>query len=369
METQELIELVTTNHKAVVDRFAKAEKSVEDLLGLKSQLNHIEQKMARRGGNGSMLGEDADKSWGQTIVDSNELKAFHEGGARGQMRLEVKAVTIGTSVVGGMIAPTIITDPVILPRRRPTVRSLLAQGQTNSNAVWFSRMTSRTVGAAPVAESAQKPKSDAQFAQIQTPVQVIAHLMQVSRQALDDAVALRSVIDAEMTYGLALKEEDQLLFGDGSGVNLLGLVPQATAYSGAFSVTGETAIDRIALAILQSELALLPASGIILNPSDWMKMRMTKDSMGRYILGEPSEQIPPVLWGLPVVPTVAMTAGNFLCGAFDTAAQLFDRLTTEILISSENLGNFEVNQLTVRAEERLALAVKQPLALIYGTLP
>ena len=373
MQTEELIELVTRNHNEVKSRHDAAQKKLDEnkteLNGVKSQLTEIEQKMARKSGAGFVGGVEEQKSVGQMIVDSDELKAFRSGGARGQMRLETKTVVVGTSVVGGMIAPTILTDPVILPRRRPTVRSLLAPGQTDSNSVWFSRMTSRTVGAATVLEGGQKQKSDMQFAQIQTPVSTIAHLMQISRQALDDASALRSTIDAEMSWGLTFAEENQLLFGDGTGANLLGLVPQATAYSGAFAVTGETAIDRIALAVLQSELALLPASGIILNPADWMKLRMLKDSMGKYLIGNPTENIPPSLWGLRVVPTISMSAGNFLCGAFDTAAQIFDRLSTEILISNENLNNFEINQLTVRAEERLALAVKMPAALIYGTLP
>jgi HK97 family phage major capsid protein len=75
-----------------------------------------------------------------------------------------------------------------------------------------------------------------------------------------------------------------------------------------------------------------------------------------------------VIWGLPVVPTAAIAEGSFLCGSFDLAAQLFDRMSVEILISTEHNVNFTTNEITIRAEERVALAVKQPLALITGAM-
>jgi HK97 family phage major capsid protein len=78
---------------------------------------------------------------------------------------------------------------------------------------------------------------------------------------------------------------------------------------------------------------------------------------------------PPSLWGLPVIPTPAIAQGFFLCGSFDLAGQLYDRLAVEVLISTEAGTNFTTNQITIRAEERVALAVKQPLALIYGAMP
>ena len=371
MDTLELIELVTKNHKAVVEHHARTDKTLENLPEIASRMTHLEQKMARRGGG---LASYETKSWGETIVESEEFKAFC--GVRGRKTssaIEVKVVnTIGSgaTLAGPMIAPMVITDPTILPRRRMTIRNLLAPGQTISNAVWFPRMTARQNNAATVVEQAQKPQSDVTMELINTPVVTIAHFMKAARQALDDAPSLSSLIDSELQYGLKFTEELQLLGGDGTGANLLGLIPQATAYVAPFVIAdGETFIDRIALAILQSELALLPANGIVVNPTDWTKAKMLKDGMGRYILGPPNDSAPPMLWGLPVVPTTAMTAGTFLVGAFEAAAQIFDRQNVIVELSTENSNDFELNKVTIRCEERLALAVKQPLALITGNLP
>jgi len=44
-------------------------------------------------------------------------------------------------------------------------------------------------------------------------------------------------------------------------------------------------------------------------------------------------------------------------------------MAVEILISTEHGTNFTVNEVTIRAEERLALAVKVPAALITGSMP
>src|SRR6266536_2165539 len=161
--------------------------------------------MARRGQGGD--GPMQDESWGATIVNSEQFKSFRENGGRGTQRLEVKAVsTVTTPVAGGMVPPHVVTEPVTLPKRRMTIRNLLAPGTTTSNSVWFSRQTQRQNMAATVSEAAPKPQSDAHFSQIQTPVVTVAHFMQCSRNALDDAPALQSTIDAELRYGLACKK-------------------------------------------------------------------------------------------------------------------------------------------------------------------
>jgi HK97 family phage major capsid protein len=375
MQTEDLIQLVTENHAAVVANYEKTQKALAEnekaVKGVNASVTNLEQKIARRGqGDGGPM---QDESWGATIVNSEAFKAFKDGGARRPERLEVKAVstiTSGATLAGSMIPPHVETTTVALPKRRMTIRSLLAPGTTNSNSVWFSRQTQRQNLAATVSEGVPKPQSDAHFSQIQTPVQTVAHFMQCSRNALDDAPALQSTIDAELRYGLALAEENLLLMGDGTGTNLLGLIPQSTpAGAPPFTPSLVQGIDTLAFATLQAEVAYLPANGLVLHPQDWLKLRLLKTTTGEYILGNPATATVPQLFGLPVVATPAINVGTFLVGSFDLAAQIYDRMAVEVLLSTEAGTNFTSNQVTIRAEERLALAVKQPLGLIYGTFP
>lgn len=60
-----------------------------------------------------------------------------------------------------------------------------------------------------------------------------------------------------------------------------------------------------------------------------------------------------------------MDDGEVLVGAFGLGARLHDRMAVEVLISSEDRDNFIKNMLTVRAEERTALAVRVPDAFVY----
>jgi len=200
-------------------------------------------------------------------------------------------------------------------------------------------------------------------------VRTIAHYMKASRQILDDVPMLASMIDGRLRFGLQYVEEQELLFGDGTGQHLFGIVPQATAYAAAFTPSLPTAIDTLRLAALQATLALYPATGYVLHPTDWAKIELTKDTQGRYIVGDPQAQLMKRLWTLPVVDTQTMQAGKFLTGAFKMGAQIFDRMSIEVLVSTENEDDFVRNMITVRAEERLAIAVYRPTAFIYGNVP
>ncbi len=224
--------------------------------------------------------------------------------------------------------------------------------------------------AAVVAENTTKPYSNITTDLKSAPVRTIAHMFKASRQILDDSSALMSMIDSQGRYGLQIAEEAELLNGDGTGQHLLGLIPQATVYSAPFALTGETGIDRLGLASAQAEIALVPASGIVVNPIDWWKVRLIKDGMGRYLIGDPQMNAAMKnLWELPVAVSMALNPGQFLVGAFRAAAQLFERMAIEVLISTENADDFEKNLVSIRIEERIALCVYRPQGFITGMLP
>lgn len=330
---------------------------------LTARLDEMEQKLARRGKDG----KEERKSAGQIVSQSEEWKTYVARKGRGGVSIEVKALSSLTAAAGGALVDEMRVPGIIaVPDRRMTVRDLLTPGRTTSNAIQFVQETGFTNNADVVSEGVQKPESNITFSLETESVATIAHWIHASKQIMDDAPMLESYIDGRLRYGLMYVEEQQLLNGDGTGVNLNGLVTQATAYSAPITISGGTMIDTLRLAMLQAELAEYPATGQVLNPKDWARIELTKDSEGRYIIANPANSTMPRLWGLPVVSTQAMAEDDFLVGAFRLGAQIFDREDANVMISDEDRDNFVKNMLTIRAEERLALAVYRPEAFVYG---
>ncbi|WP_416739083.1 phage major capsid protein [Pseudomonas sp. NFX71] len=354
---------ILTETKTILDGLVK------DGLALQDRFQDIEQKLARRF---AANDPSEQKSVGEQLSDSDDYQALTTKG-RGIARLNLKAVTnitsatTGTGGVGVGIQPTRVAGIITDPERQFTIRDLIMPGRTASNAVEFVQETGFQNMAAPQAgEGALKAQSDLSFGMVTTTVKTIAHWFKASKQVLSDIPLLQSYINGRAIYGLKYKEEEQILAGDGTGQNLLGLIPQATTFNEALRKAGDTKIDTLRRAILQVRVAEYRASAIALNPVDWADIELTKDSTGSYIWVNVQEGGVQRLWKLPVVDSNAVPEGEFLVGAMNIAAQVFDREDAAVEVSTEDGDNFRTNMVTIRAEERLALAVYRPESFVHG---
>lgn len=351
---------------------AETRAKVDEMLVTQGELlasqRELEQKLASAG---KREEQDVRMSAGRRVANMLAEEGVTSS-FRGSRRVSLprSEITSADDSAGDTVAPDRRNTIMPLPERRMTIRDLLAPGTTDSNSIEYVKETGFTNAAAIVAETATKPYSDLTFELETAAVRTIAHMFKASRQILDDSAALRSFINARASYGLQYAEEQQLLNGDGSGSNISGLITNSTSFDTTLitDVTDEQAIDRIRMAILQAQLAEFPATGIVMHPTDWAAIELIKNSNGNYIIGNPQSGTVPTLWRLPVVTTQAIGQDTFLAGAFSLAAQIFDRMAVEILVSTENGTDFEENMVSIRAEERLALAVYRPEALIYGSV-
>ena len=332
---------------------------------LAERVNDLEQKAARAEFGG---GDYGSKSWGAQVADSDQVKALAEtkGSQPGRVRIEVKDISTSPTSGGALITPMRDGTINMLAGRQPRLRDLLTVINTSSGSVEYVDQVTRDNNAAPVAEGTLKPQSDYAFELKNLPIRTIAHWTKASVQVLDDAPQLRSIVDNELRYGLALAEEAQLLTGDGVSPNLDGLITNATAYAAEFAPAGETMIDKIGLGMLQVSNAYYEPNGIVIHPSDWMRMRLLKSADGEYLLGNPQVAAEQRLFGLPVVTTTAMAIDKFLIGDFRRAATLYDRQEATVALSTEDGDNFVKNMVTIRCESRLGLALKNAAALSYG---
>lgn len=371
-QVKEAGEKALAEAKKAGDMNTKTKETVDELLvkqgDLMARLAEVEQKAARRGNEGQA---NQYKSVGEQLIESEEFKKYTEerGGSRkSSFSFPVKAITSLAASAGDGVAPDRLPGVQLLPQRRMTVRDLISPGKTGSNLVQYLQETGFTNNAATTGEGVRKPESSIVYDLKQAAVVKIPHFIKASTEILSDFQQLQSLIDFRLRYGLALAEEKQLLNGSGVGNNLHGIYTQATPYAAPIVIAGATRIDVLRLALLQAELAEFPSTGIVLNPIDWTAIELQKDTTGSYIFANPQSLSQPALWGRSVVPTQAMTVDQFLVGAFQLGAQVFDRLLAQVTIATENEDDFVNNLVTVLAEERLAMAVHRPEAFVKGDI-
>lgn len=357
--------------KKAGDMSAETKAKVDELLvkqgELQARLQEAEQKLDKAAGGNE---DEVKESIGQQFIKSDLFKEYHAKGdpRNTSVSFPVKAITSLAASAGDGVEPDRIPGIVGIPERRLTIRDLITPGTTGSNAIQYLKETGFTNNAAPQAEGVKKGESDITFDLMNASVITLAHFVKASKQILDDFAQLQSYIDGRLFYGLKLVEDTQLLKGSGVGNNLNGIYTQATAYAAPIAIAGATRIDVLRLALLQAELAEFPSTGIVLHPSDWAAIELTKDSTGAYVFANPQSLAAPGLWGRPVVSTQAMTVDTFLVGAFQLGAQVFDREQANIVIATQNEDDFVKNMITIRAEERLALAVYRPEAFVKGDI-
>ena len=64
-----------------------------------------------------------------------------------------------------------------------------------------------------------------------------------------------------------------------------------------------------------------------MHPNDWWSILLTKDSFGRYLIGDPQTTANAMLFDLLVIPTTSIAAGTFLVGSGNpAAAEIRDRM-------------------------------------------
>lgn len=352
---------------------AKADETLVKFGEISEKVKQIEQKLLD-----SNKQPEGRKSVAQQFVENEDVKKFLSGPITGgkSVSMEFKAIISGLTTdadgsAGDLIVPMRVPGILAGTERRLTVRDLITPGNISVNSLQYVKETGFTNSAATVTETAgtAKAQSEIKFDIATSNVTTIAHWVLATRQILDDVPQLRSYIEGRLTYGLKLVEENQLLNGGGTGTDLNGIYTQATAYAAPIVPTSAgdlTKIDIIRLAMLQAFLAEYPPSGIVMHPSDWADIELTKTTEGAYLFANPQNGSEARLWRLPVVETQAMTIDKFLVGAFKLGAQVFDRQQANVMISTEDSDNFRKNLVTILAEERLALAVYRPEAFIKG---
>lgn len=343
------------------------------------------------------------KSLGQQFIDSSafaEMKAagFSMSALRGGITVDSSIENFSSKDVFGASAGTVAGIPglgsaqqlpLVTRQVRPTrVRDLFPQASTTASVLYGVRQTGFTNNAAPVAQRraanetgaptggntdvyGRKPKSTITLTTVTYPVATIAHLLDVHKNVLDDEPRLRGILDTDMIDGVKLVEDEEILYGDGVGENIRGLLNTTGIQEYTQQQDGHTTDKKSAAirrAATRALLSYYTPTGVVMHPYDWEDLELETDDNGSYRIAlQVTTGAANRIWKMDVVDSPAILQGSFLLGGFGTGAKLYDREAVKIEISTESRDNFERNVVTLRAEERIALTVDRPESFVLGT--
>jgi HK97 family phage major capsid protein len=384
-------ELKSYHEKAAAQQAANGTMSAEltaQITAVQKQVDAIDLKLADRIINGS-----PEKSLADTLNENEDVQRLlrdHKGNIvinldAKQVRQLERKTTISNTAVGFATTGVLPIErlPGITPEARQTltIADMLVRTPTTQAIIDFVKVNAGPAIASPQTEAADKGENSTTFTAASEKVQTIATWIPATRQVLDDMPELLMFLETMLPYYVNLEEEREILNGAGT-TDLHGLVTQATAYNTALTpaVGGWNRIDIIGRVIQQIMTAKeLAPTFVALNPLDYWSIMLTKDSYGRYIMGNPQQpgiimqtggvsMNAPNIFGLVLVPTTSMTSGTFLVGSGSPiAVEIRDRMTMQIEIATQHSDFFTKNLVAVRAEKREALIVRRTASFIKGS--
>jgi HK97 family phage major capsid protein len=275
--------------------------------------------------------------------------------------------------VGSMIPPELLSTA--FPLRIEPVRlfELFPGAAAGGQAVTFLQHTANSASAAAVSEGAQKPDLGPTIAPTTVGFTLLAGMMSVSRQFYDDFPAWAAFAPAELYRAIVDAENSQILTGNGSSPNMLGLLNQPGTLTRAANLggTGATSITEIdvlrsAVLDLRQGPAYCVADLIVLNTEDWDMIQKLKNTLGSYILDANNPNSIGGLdsiFGTRVVATSKMTQGKALVMDTRIACLAWTRLGMEIMANQFDTASWQSNLWSFRGEERIAVGIQYPKAI------
>ena len=361
-------------------------KAAETSQALIKQIGDMGIEAQRQGAASGDTDQDTARTLGEHFAKSvgAQLKAV-----RGQSGVTVAApewlgykAAADPQAIGSVFGNVLTTfDRTIIQAYRPrlVVADLLGSGTLTGNAVTYFVEAGLEGAFTTVAEGAAKPQLHFIDPTVVTDnLKKIAGFIKFTDEMTEDLDFVVSEINGRGLYELGRFEEAQLLSGLGTGTTVTGIL----ARSGIQTETGATKADNpdaVFRAITKIQTGSgLDADGIVINPTDYQALRLLKDANAQYYGGgffgpaygeQPGMMLSqPPLWGLRTVVTPAIAAGTVLVGAFKVAATVYRKGGVRVESTNSHASDFVSNLVTVRIEERLALACRVPLGFCKLTL-
>ena len=359
----------------------KGEKSADDLQKAIDAVKAVQEQLkAAEAAEELMRGLNSEKPEEKAADQEGKKPVYKTLGAKvaakaAEIKENVKDQDYHVIVSGIKAAETMDTPSSISPAltdvdtrivegyRRPLLIADLFGAETISgNALtYFVESSSIEGGPAYTTEGSTKPQmSFGDPTAVTVALKKIASYMKETDELVADAPWLASAINGRGMYQHELAVENYLV------TTLSG-----TSGIGTASLLTPDGIFK-AMTTVQNSCGFAP-DAIVINPTDYQNLRLRKDVNGQYYgggffsgaYGNGGIVEQPPLWGLRTVVTSAVAVGTCYVGAFKLGGSIVRKNAgVAVDIAYQNEDDFIKNLVTVRIEERLALAVRRPAAFV-----
>lgn len=361
---------------------SNAEKRVEldridaEIQSLSDQGAALAQAKQFMGG-GSQLGSGAAfglsvsaKAFGGPSItpDEQQSRALFAA-AKSHQSLSVEIETKSAMDLSGSI-PADLAPGILAFRTEPTrIASLFPRVTMPGPSIEYIRHTGNSGSAGMVAPGGQKPEITLATDVVTATARKIAAHIGVTTETLLDFQSSSGYITAALQHSLTSAENVGLLNGDGVAPNLTGLLTTPGLLTRAQAASDETVLDVIEKSLndLRTGASFTEATGIVMHPDAFSAARLLKNTLGNYVLGEPTDAGPATLWGKPVVCTTDIDPKTVVVGNFADGGAVLMR--QGVTVQTQSAGaDFTTNIVRYLAEERIALAIYRPSMFVNVTL-
>jgi HK97 family phage major capsid protein len=319
----------------------------------------------------------------EKISKSESLKAMQEG-RMNNAGFDIKADVLISADFSGATSERDATGVMRVadikknPSQVTNMREIIPVGSTDSNVVRYVKESAYTDNSGEIAEGSAPTDSEFELTAVDAVTQKVTAVMTISQEMMMDTPGLASYLNSRVPNKVLDAENDGVLNGNGTSPNLLGIFDGTSggtdfdvSASGAFyqSIDNAQELDVIYVSLNQLALANYSASGIVLNPTDFHKIALLKDTTNEYLRGNSIVGADGLLRinGVPVFLNNKVTAGKFIVGDFNQGSQIWQREGLRLDFGYEDGDNFSKYLVSVRAIERIAHSIYLPDAFVQGT--
>jgi HK97 family phage major capsid protein len=340
---------------ALESRSASLDSQIERLVtlyGARQQADALDGRMSRAATRTEQR-PTAPESWGEVFTRSDVFAQYPGRGTSSRVYLDTEPHTralptgLADLVAAGWKGGTTTVDATPPPVATPLLDAMNTI-TVSQNAVDVVVWAKTAGGAAKVAEKAAKPSAEWAPTVVPSTLDTIAVYTQLTRQLVEDAPAVRSLIDGELRREVLIKEE-----AEAAAALAAATLPTATG-------ADLLAAMRVGIATVQG--AGYSPTAALINPADWASLDVAV--LGGTVLGPTIRQD---YWGLRLIPSTAQAAGTVTVGDFGAGVQHYVRSGVSLYITDSHADTFLSNVFTLLAERRTRTLVTRPAAMVEVT--